>query len=363
MTQAITITDLTLPDRSVLQTKLGAVRAFQAAVHEFLVDGSDYGVIPGTDKPTLLKPGAEKIVKLLDLADTYDVVNSLEDWDRGRFHYQVRCRLIAIGSGVVVAEGVGACNSMESRYRWRWVWQDELAQLGQTPQGLRTRPRGDGVQYRVENDDVYSQVNTILKIAKKRAQVDAALSVGRLSEVFTQDLEDMEMSTAGRAAARQESGPRCPKHPNRDPKEKQFQGKTLLYCSAKVGNAWCDWQVEKPRMQPQRPAPTTIDADPPSPTVGRDPSEIIAQGQAAAAEAAAEPDLSDTAVWAQLKDVIGKHDPSGALGILEVASLAEWRTAGHTNRQALGLLLAMHDGRDRDEAMAALGITQPEAQS
>jgi len=44
---------------------------------------------------------------------------------------------------------------------------------------------------RVENEDIYSQVNTILKMAKKRALVDAALSAGRLSQVFTQDIEDM----------------------------------------------------------------------------------------------------------------------------------------------------------------------------
>ena len=41
------------------------------------------------------------------------------------------------------------------------------------------------------NEEVYSEVNTILKIGKKRALVDAALSAGRLSEIFTQDLEDL----------------------------------------------------------------------------------------------------------------------------------------------------------------------------
>ena len=45
--------------------------------------------------------------------------------------------------------------------------------------------------YRLDNEDIYSQVNTILKMAKKRALVDAALSAGRLSQVFTQDIEDM----------------------------------------------------------------------------------------------------------------------------------------------------------------------------
>ena len=32
--------------------------------------------------------------------------------------------------------------------------------------------------------------NTVLKMAKKRAQVDAVLTVASLSEIFTQDMED-----------------------------------------------------------------------------------------------------------------------------------------------------------------------------
>jgi hypothetical protein len=44
----------------------------------------------------------------------------------------------------------------------------------------------------VDNEDIFSQVNTLVKMAKKRALVDATLSAGRLSNVFTQDIEDME---------------------------------------------------------------------------------------------------------------------------------------------------------------------------
>ena len=40
--------------------------------------------------------------------------------------------------------------------------------------------------------DAFTLANTVLKMARKRALVDAALTVGSLSDVFTQDLEDME---------------------------------------------------------------------------------------------------------------------------------------------------------------------------
>ena len=40
--------------------------------------------------------------------------------------------------------------------------------------------------------DPYSLINTMLKMAKKRALVDAVLSATRSSDLFTQDLEDMK---------------------------------------------------------------------------------------------------------------------------------------------------------------------------
>jgi hypothetical protein len=182
---------LALPDHTSALAQLKRVREFQATVRELFVVNHDYGVIPGTgNKPTLLKPGAEKLTKLLGLADTYDFVDRTEDFEHDFFNYTVRCRLVSMATGQIVAEGLGNCNSHESKYRWRWAWPRDLSEPEKV--GLKTRTlKGGGVQYRVENDDVASLVNTIIKMAKKRAQVDAALSAGRLSEVFTQDLEDM----------------------------------------------------------------------------------------------------------------------------------------------------------------------------
>lgn len=192
-----------LPDRATVRHQLQTVREFQATVRELFIQGHDFGVIPGTGaKPTLLKPGAEKLAKLLGLADEYEIVSSVEDWDRPLFRYLIRCRLVRMDSGATVSQGLGECNSMESRYRWRWAWAGDLSKeqrdlLRAIPgraRKLNTR-RGESEQFRVENDDIYSQVNTLLKMAKKRALVDAALSAGRLSDLFTQDLEDMPHDT------------------------------------------------------------------------------------------------------------------------------------------------------------------------
>lgn len=192
---------LALPDEEKFIKDFQAINKFQHVVHANMVKGQDYGVIPGTNKPTLLKPGAEKIAKLLGLADQYEIIDRQEDWNKPFFSYLVRCRLTHVSSGVIISEGLGECNSMESRYRWRWVFQSELpahAQNGDKQEHDRPVTKlvntrnGKVRMYRVDNDDVFSQVNTILKIAKKRALVDAALSAGRLSDVFTQDIEDMD---------------------------------------------------------------------------------------------------------------------------------------------------------------------------
>lgn len=174
---------------------LKTIKKFQEIVKKLTTKGVDYGVIPGTQKPTLLKPGAEKITKLMSLADTYIILRTEEDYDKPFFAYTVKCQLTSLKTNHLISEGMGQCNSKESKYRWRWVFDNELPPdvdkdtlKKQTGMSRWKKPY---TRYRVENEDVFSQVNTILKMAKKRALVDAALSAGRLSEIFTQDVEDM----------------------------------------------------------------------------------------------------------------------------------------------------------------------------
>jgi hypothetical protein len=191
------ITALTLPDPIEFTAKMKAIVQFQRIVREQLVEGQDYGTFPGIDKPTLFKPGAEKIAKLLELADVYITEDKVEIWTgNGFFHYKIKAQLIHIGSGKLISEGLGECNSMESKYRYRWVSVSKLpANVDATKLVSEVRKgkggKGEWTAYRLDNEDIFSQVNTILKMAKKRALVDAALSAGRLSQLFTQDVEDL----------------------------------------------------------------------------------------------------------------------------------------------------------------------------
>lgn len=189
-------TALALPDEITFKRDIQAINRFQQIVHQTMVVGQDYGVIPGTQKPTLLKPGAEKIVKLLGLADTYEIMDKQEDWQKAFFRFLIKCKLVSIRDDVVISEGLGECNSMESKYRWRWTGERDLPEGTDKAKLVKqerrsTKSGGHWTVYRLDNEDIYSQVNTILKMAKKRALVDAALSAGRLSDVFTQDIEDI----------------------------------------------------------------------------------------------------------------------------------------------------------------------------
>ena len=155
------------PDFAIsLEEAKRRVKMLQEFVREQMVEGEDYGIIPGTgNKPTLFKPGAEKLNAIFGLAPIVEVVSRVEDWDAGFVAYEVKVTLLNKRTTNVEAEGVGSCNSRERRYK---------------------------------NQDAANIANTILKMAKKRALIDATLSATRASGLFTQDLEDIELERGER---------------------------------------------------------------------------------------------------------------------------------------------------------------------
>ncbi|MFZ5965655.1 MAG: hypothetical protein ACOYVK_00555 [Bacillota bacterium] len=176
-------------DVSKLAGLMQKISNFQAVVQQTLKSEHDYGIIPGTSKPTLLKPGAEKILMLMGITSMYDITDKVQDYEKGFFAYTVKCLLFK--GEQRITEGFGHCNTKEDRYRWRWVKESDLP-MGADRTRLKSRLNRFGqLEFRVENEDSYTLANTCLKMAKKRAQIDATLAVASLSEIFTQDLEDM----------------------------------------------------------------------------------------------------------------------------------------------------------------------------
>lgn len=120
-------------------------------ITEHLKEGVDFGKVGPSQKPTLLKPGTEKFCSLMGLtvkfskdSETFEMAGS----PQGLFCYKA---ILVNRDGRVIGEGRGACSIQEKK-----------------------------------------NANTAIKIALKRAQTDAVLRSGGLSDFFTQDLEDME---------------------------------------------------------------------------------------------------------------------------------------------------------------------------
>ena len=181
--------------------------ALVAWVRASLVEGVDYGKIHSVgktkcqfamqnraadcpnpahwSKPSLWKPGAEKITGMLGVTAHYP---SLAEYEKA-----------AIG-GVDIKSVILRC---------------ELRDAG-------GRVLSDGVGARILEKE-YGDINKCLKMAEKSALIDATLRLAGLSEVFTQDLEDMETKeNHGPTAA--ETQPQAPKPPQPVPPPGQTIG-------------------------------------------------------------------------------------------------------------------------------------------
>lgn len=208
-TQSLSIIDNV--DLQHISATMQKIAGFQAVVQKTLKKDHDYGIIPGTgNKPTLLKPGAEKILMLMGLTSEYEVVEKVQDYEKGFFAFTVKCRLSK--GNLLVTEGLGHANTKEARYSNRWVTERKLPD-GIDKDALQSRERegkyGPYKEYLVENLDTFTLVNTVLKMAKKRAQVDAALTVASLSEIFSQDLEDLAMDDPQETPVKQGKAPKA----------------------------------------------------------------------------------------------------------------------------------------------------------
>ena len=152
----------------------------------------DYGIVPGTDKPSLLKPGSEKLLSLFNLAAQPNAEDlSTPDCIR----YRVTITVIHTPTGTIAGFGVGEASSAESKYQWRgavcneeWDATPEDRRRLKWKKGYGDKPAFSVRQIRAEMEDV---ANTVLKMAKKRAQIDAVLTATAASDVFAQDVEDL----------------------------------------------------------------------------------------------------------------------------------------------------------------------------
>lgn len=221
---------------------------------EVLQAGTHYGpAFPGSDKPTLLQPGAEVLNTTFGLTARPAIISAVEDWygddhhGEAFFYYHYRYQLWR--GEILLGEADGSCNSHEKKYRYRWMKEDDIpshldknklkvrnGSLGEfqwaidkgvTPPAKYGKPKeywdslrksienGKAIssqkscgkdhngnpktelyweisakEYRVPNEEMGDQVNTIKQMAQKRAYIRVTRQVTGASEFFTQDLDE-----------------------------------------------------------------------------------------------------------------------------------------------------------------------------
>jgi len=76
------------------------VGKIQQIMHQVMRDGEHYGVIPGCGKkPSLLKPGAEKLGFTFRLMPRFSGDQEPRDLGNGHREYVIRCELYHVSSG------------------------------------------------------------------------------------------------------------------------------------------------------------------------------------------------------------------------------------------------------------------------
>jgi len=180
----------------------------QMVLKQVMKEDEHYGIIPGTgsSKPCLLKAGAEKLVSLFKLAPKYLITE--RDFDGGHREYTVVCELYDL-DGRFRGQGVGLGSSMETKWSTRkgdpqftgepvpsayWDSKNKALLGGGGRVALKnpkTRQWEIAVVTREPIPNPADVLNTVLKMAKKRALVDAVLSATGASDIFTQDLEEL----------------------------------------------------------------------------------------------------------------------------------------------------------------------------
>lgn len=152
------------------------IQAVQEVMRGVMKEGTHFGTIPGTPKPSLWKAGAEVLCltfRLAPILESRVVADDLEcEWPYnatkrdgsvvqgicvGFFEVEATCTISNL-NGEPLSRCSARCNNREGKYR---------------------------------SMSLYEIRNTVLKMAEKRAFVSAVLMATGASDIFTQDLDDL----------------------------------------------------------------------------------------------------------------------------------------------------------------------------
>ncbi len=180
-----------------VQETLQTMRVVQQVMKSVMKEGVHFGVIPGCKQPSLYKAGSEALLSTFHISAEPIVEEQVTRDERGRvveIRYRVKCIGKHTPTDKIVGYGIGECSTGEDKYAWRRaVCIEEFETTDETLRRVKWGKWQNKVQkteqVRVSPADMS---NTVLKMAKKRAQIDLTLTALGCSDIFAQDLEDLD---------------------------------------------------------------------------------------------------------------------------------------------------------------------------
>lgn len=157
---------------AILEENITKIQEF---IQGTLVPDVDFGRVRGIAEPFLFEPGADAIVNAFQLYPIPEILKEVQDPEKKLVSYIIMVKLIHRVTGETQAVGLGTCSTLEKKYGARWV--EEPEEYGYAPEGLRTKGKGGVILYQIQNPDWGDLTNTILHMAKKRAEMEATKSL------------------------------------------------------------------------------------------------------------------------------------------------------------------------------------------
>ncbi len=181
---------LTIDPNYIEQTK-SSLALLRTMVNDILVQGRDYGSVPGIPKEFLWQPGADLIIASFNChVGEARVLNMVDTEEKIAITLEVP--IISHKTGQEVACGIGAASTLEVKHKYRNVKKEDLPDWGYTTQesiaALKQVKSKWGIKYRILNPEHEDLLNTIWKIARKRGKSAAAQSLPGVSSALSEKL-------------------------------------------------------------------------------------------------------------------------------------------------------------------------------
>jgi len=169
---------MTLPPSAMPPFSVSDIRkrthAIQEVMKGVMKEGTHYGTIPGTAKPSLWKAGAEVLCLTFRLSPILESRPCQDDLEVEWCYQQVKRDGIYSGTTIGFFEIESICTIQTSD--------------GQVLSRCSARCNNREAKYR--DLSLFDIRNTVQKMAEKRAFVSAVLMATGASDIFTQDIED-----------------------------------------------------------------------------------------------------------------------------------------------------------------------------